>query len=137
MARPRKCRRVQGMPEHTRFGPTEGAEPGRSVVLTVDEFETIRLIDFEGFTQAECAEFMNVARTTIQSIYAAARWKLADALVNGVPLRIEGGDYEIDEAYCRRHHREGHAHGPRGGRGRHCRHGRSEVNGAENGNFNA
>lgn len=68
-----------------------------AVVMTVDQYETVRLIDLEGFTQEACAEKMEIARTTVQSIYAEARKKLADALVNGKMLRIEGGEYKLCE----------------------------------------
>lgn len=65
------------------------------VVMSVDEYETIRLIDLQGFTQEECAAQMNVARTTVQGIYNDARKKLADVLVNGQRLLIQGGDYVL------------------------------------------
>lgn len=80
--------------------------------MTVDEYETIRLIDLEGFTQEECAQQMNVARTTVQGIYARARKKIAHMLVNGSPLLIEGGEYKLCDGLgngcgrgCGRHHR--------------------------------
>ena len=63
--------------------------------MTVDEYETVRLIDLEGMTQEECAEKMYVARTTVQGIYTAARNKIADSLVNGKILLIDGGDYRL------------------------------------------
>lgn len=63
--------------------------------MTVDEYETIRLIDLEGFTQEECAQQMNVARTTVQGIYAEARKKVASSLVHGKVLWIEGGEYQL------------------------------------------
>lgn len=64
-------------------------------VYPLEEYECIRLIDFESLTQEECAEQMNMVRTTITSIYAKARRKIADCLVNGKELRIEGGNYEF------------------------------------------
>ena len=65
------------------------------IVLTVDEYETIRLLDKKGYSQEQCAESMQIARTTVQRIYEIARKKIADALIDGHPLRIEGGDFRI------------------------------------------
>lgn len=95
MARPRKCRRVCGLPEISDFGPVEKKPKDNVVLMSVEEYETIRLIDWEGLTQEECGKQMEVARTTVQSIYMAARRKLADCLVNGKLLKIEGGDYRV------------------------------------------
>lgn len=61
--------------------------------MTVDEYETIRLIDLNGLTQEECGVSMNVARTTVQAIYGSARKKLAELLVNAGELSVKGGDY--------------------------------------------
>jgi UPF0251 protein dhaf_1981 len=80
------------MPQSSVFIP-EDAAAGEPVVLTVDEYETIRLIDLEGCTQKEAAEQMHVARTTVQRVYNEARRKTADALVNSKKLAIAGGDY--------------------------------------------
>ena len=93
MARPLKCRRVCHFPQTLEFLPAQGAEEKTPVTLTVDEYETIRLIDLEGFSQEQCGEFMQIARTTVQRIYECARKKLATALVDGLPLRIAGGDF--------------------------------------------
>ncbi|HZK20920.1 MAG TPA: DUF134 domain-containing protein [Oscillospiraceae bacterium] len=96
MARPIKWRRVCCLPENKRFGPLDfKAGESHCVNMTVDEYETIRLIDLEGFTQEECAAQMNVARTTVQGIYIEARRKLANSLVNGKVLLIEGGEYRL------------------------------------------
>lgn len=93
MPRPRKCRKVCRMPKCREFQSAHRA--GEYVVLTVDEYECIRLMDKEGFSQEQCARFMQVARTTAQQIYHAARYKLALALVEGMGIRIEGGDYAL------------------------------------------
>ena len=95
MPRPKKCRRVCEFPRILHFSPENPAETAQPVTLTVEEYETIRLIDKEGLSQEECGEIMQVARTTVQQIYANARKKIADVLVEGLPLRIEGGDYEL------------------------------------------
>ena len=96
MPRPRKWRKVCEMPRCTKFGPKHGQAFGK-IVMTVDEYETIRLIDLEGLTQEECCEQMEVARTTVQAIYSSARKKLADSVVNGLQLCIEGGEYRLCE----------------------------------------
>lgn len=96
MPRPRKWRKVCSLPERNRFGPLGMAEDSENIVnMTVDEYETIRLIDLEGFTQEECAASMNIARTTVQKIYDEARRTLADSLVNGKVLWIAGGEYRL------------------------------------------
>lgn len=96
MPRPRKCRNVCCLPERNVYGPLNVQnDVDNLIVMTVDEYETIRLIDLEGFTQEKCANQMNIARTTVQGIYDDARRKLAESLVNGKILRIEGGDYKL------------------------------------------
>lgn len=98
MPRPRKCRIVCCMPEFNRFGPLGAdTELDNIIKMTVDEYETIRLIDLDGMTQEDCSKQMNVARTTVQGIYNEARKKLAQALVFGSELQIEGGEYRICE----------------------------------------
>lgn len=103
MPRPRKCRKVCQMPQTREFRPVGGGMNESTVILTVDEYETIRLIDKQGFSQEECSAYMQVARTTVQMIYNSARKKLASALVDGLPLRIQGGDYQLcdgEEEFC-------------------------------------
>jgi len=93
MPRPRKCRKVCRLPEVSEFNPV--GRSGEWIVLTVDEYETVRLIDREGFSQEQCAGYMQVARTTVQQIYNTARSKIAEALVCGIGIKIEGGDYTL------------------------------------------
>jgi len=96
MARPKKYRKVCFLPESNLFGPMGRKSPEcHAIIMTVEEYETIRLIDLEGLMQEECADRMNVARTTVQRIYMEARKKIAHSLVDGVLLKIEGGDYQL------------------------------------------
>lgn len=62
------------------------------MVIGYDEYEVIRLLDYAALTQEQCAEKMNVSRSTVTRMYDTARQKMADALVNGKKIRIEGGD---------------------------------------------
>ena len=95
MPRPRKSRRVCDYPRTEGFRPAGDSQRQDPVILTVDGYETIRLIDREGLSQEQCAERMGVARTTVQLIYAEARKQLADNLVEGRPLVIRGGEYRL------------------------------------------
>ncbi len=95
MPRPIKCRKVCRMPDNLKFLPQNPGENQEAVILNVDEFETIRLIDREGLSQEQCGQVMGVARATVQQIYTAARKKVADALVDGRTLQIEGGQYRL------------------------------------------
>ncbi len=95
MSRPKRCRRICGFPDFWSFGP-EGVESQETLVFKLDELETIRLIDYQKLTQEECASLMGVSRATVTGIYENARFKLADALINGKSIRITGGSYRID-----------------------------------------
>ncbi len=114
MPRPRKRRKVCRLPEISRYGPlTATPAEEAAIIMSVDEYEAIRLIDLEDFTQEQCADQMGIARTTVQRIYGDARRKAAQSLVHGKILKIEGGDYrlcdELEETCrcggCRRHRR--------------------------------
>jgi len=94
--RPLKCRRVAFLPGVTYFKPA--GIPLRSleeVRLSVEEAEAIRLKDFERLEQEEGAEKMNISRPTFQRVLSSARQKIADALLNGKAIRIEGGNFEM------------------------------------------
>ena len=107
MPRPCKRRRICAMPGAMRFGPKDrSCCESETVTMTLDEYETIRLMDLLGFTQEEAAASMGVARTTVQAIYESARRKLAQALCESRELCIEGGNYILCEGRgggCRCH----------------------------------
>lgn len=94
MARPTKWRRIENIPTIPYFIPSEKdiAEIPENV-LKLEELEAIRLKDLEGFEQGECAEKMEISRPTFQRILLSAREKIADSLVNGKVIHIEGGNF--------------------------------------------
>ena len=98
MARPRLCRRVGCMPESLYFKP-RGIPLSilEEINLTIDEFEAIRLADLEGLYQDQAAERMNISRQTFGRIIDSAHKKVAEALVQGKALKIEGGDFEMND----------------------------------------
>lgn len=110
MPRPQRCRRVCSEPQYSCFEP-EGVSNPESVVLSVDEYEVIRLVDFEKLSHEQCAAIMDISRTTVTEIYERARYKLSDCIVNGKQLVIAGGNYRIcsgkhqscGKRSCRRH----------------------------------
>lgn len=95
MARPSKERRVCRMPVNRVFFSEQKKETGNRIILSVEEYEVLRLMDYCGYTQAECAKQMDVGRGTVQSIYCEARKKLARFLVEGIPIQIDGGNYKV------------------------------------------
>ena len=94
MARPTRCRRVCSEPSCRSFTPQAGAGSGL-VALTVDEYEAVRLVDYEKLTHEQCAAHMAISRTTVTEIYESARFKISDSLVNGKALVISGGNYRV------------------------------------------
>ncbi|NTW84155.1 MAG: DUF134 domain-containing protein [Chlorobiaceae bacterium] len=92
VGRPIQCRSVQDLPKVTCFKP-DGIRQKKleSVLLTVDELEAIRLADLLGLYQEEAAKQMNVSRPTFGRILEAARKKVAEAIVEGKQLCIQGG----------------------------------------------
>ncbi len=92
MPRPHCWRRVEGHPIASVFKPAGIPTHALDVVLiTLDEFEAIRLADLDGLYQEQAAGRMGVSRPTFGRILESARGKLADALVHGKALKIEGG----------------------------------------------
>jgi len=70
-------------------------QTGWGTCLSVEEAEAIRLKDLERLEQEECAQRMNISRTTFARVLGSARQKMADALLNGKAIKIEGGNFEM------------------------------------------
>lgn len=96
MARPKKNRIVAGDPQVSYFKPR--GIPLRQleeVTLSVDEMEALRLADKENLSQADAGEKMGVSRATFGRIVQRARHLVAEALVEGKAIRVEGGSYQL------------------------------------------
>lgn len=94
MARPTKWRKIENVPAIPYFIPSnKDVEEVPENILKLEELEAIRLKDLEGLEQGECAEKMEVSRPTFQRILLSAREKIADSLVNGKTIHIEGGNF--------------------------------------------
>lgn len=96
MPRPTKWKTVCSEPKFRNFGPQD-YKCDEVIVMSVEEYEAIRCIDYEEMTQEECSLSMGVARTTIQRIYNNARKKLSKSLIDGVSIIIDGGNYRVCE----------------------------------------
>ncbi len=98
MPRPRRCRRVWGEPRFNTFKPSGiPSNMLEQVILTVNEYEAIRLKDLENLDQERAAEKMNISQPTFHRLLTSARKKITEAIVNGKSIRIEGGNYEIQK----------------------------------------
>ncbi len=93
----KRTRRINMLP------PMEGYKPFgipmrqlESVILLYEEFESIRLADYENLTQEEAAEKMNISRPTFTRLYDKARKSIARAFVEGKAIIISGGTYVTD-----------------------------------------
>ena len=96
--RPKKYRIVRVDPRISQFSPR--GRPGRpdEVDLAMDEFEAMRLADFVGFSQEKAAKSMHISQQTFSRILKIAHKTLADAIVHGKIIRIQGGHYVISSA---------------------------------------
>ena len=98
MPRSTKCRRVCAEPKSQVFK----AESTNSecMIIYVEELESIRLVDYEGWEQGEAAERMEISRGTFQRILYEARKKVAEALIQGKSLVVQGGNYTVASKVC-------------------------------------
>jgi len=98
MVRPRLCRRVRFQPGVTYFKPRGiPLMELEEVILHVDEYEAVRLKDLEGLEQEEASKKMNISQPTFFRLLDSARKKIADAMVNGKAIKIEGGIYKLSK----------------------------------------
>jgi len=96
--RPRLRRRVCFQPDVTYFKPAGIRMVDLlETIISVDEFEAVRLKDLEGFSQDDCAEKMGISQPTFHRLVASARKKITTALVKGQAIKIEGGLYKLSK----------------------------------------
>ncbi|MDY0131647.1 MAG: DUF134 domain-containing protein [Desulforegulaceae bacterium] len=104
MARPVKQRMVRQKPKSNYFKPR--GVPLRELeekILTIDETEAVRLADLKGLSHEQSGKKMEVSRQTFGRILASARNKIADAIINGKAINIEGGNFEIHPNFKGKH----------------------------------
>lgn len=94
MPRPKRPRCISARPRIQGFQP-RGAEETGEIILSLEEFEAVRLIDHEGLDQSGVAEIMGVSRQTVGRILKTARFKIAESLVTAKRLTVQGGCYEM------------------------------------------
>ena len=91
MPRPPRCRRICSTPKVDTFCPN-GSRDAEPILLTLDEYEVIRLVDLEQQTHEQCAAQMDISRSTVQEIYESSRRKLAACLVSAEGRSIRAVD---------------------------------------------
>ncbi len=98
MPRPRRCRRVEQQPEYTMFKPAGvKARELKESIITIDEYEAVRLKDLKGLGQEAAASKMNISQPTFNRLLTSARKKIADAIINGKSILIKGGNFNIEK----------------------------------------
>jgi len=96
MPRPRRIRRISFMPEVTYFKPAGVTMASlNETILTIEEYEAIRLIDLEGVEQSKAGKKMNISQPTLSRLLKSARKKISDAIINGKAIKIQGGTYKM------------------------------------------
>ena len=102
MSRPKRKRNISRPPIMEGFKPfgiaMKDLEP---IILLFEEYEAIRLKDYEGLSQLEASEKMNVSRPTLTRIYESARSSISKAFIEGKAIFIEGGNYEMEDLWYR------------------------------------
>ncbi len=123
MPRPKTPRQIIARPSVKEFRPG-GSQSRETLILSLEEFEVIRLIDYEGMDQSGAAAAMKVSRQTVGRILKSARFTLSKAVVQGHGLRVKGGCYTLGRQGKGQRHRGHHK-----GHGRGCGKGRRQDGG--------
>jgi len=95
MPRPRRIRRIFFQPNITHFVPRGIPKPAYEEILTYDEIETIRLKDLGNLEQGKAAKKMKISQPTFSRLLDSARKKIANAIINGQAIKIQGGDFKM------------------------------------------
>ncbi|MBU4308543.1 MAG: DUF134 domain-containing protein [Nanoarchaeota archaeon] len=96
MPRPIRCRRIQHMPSATYFKPAGVRMVDlQEIVLNIDEYEAVRLVDLEEVEQLKAAESMKISQPTFSRLLKSGRRKIANALINGKAIKVEGGNFSF------------------------------------------
>lgn len=100
MARTKKNRLIQMAPQFQGFSPHGiQSKKGKEVSINFEEYEALKLCDYEMLTQADAAQMMRVSRPTFTRIYESVRQKIAKAFIEGSEIRFEGGNVDIATWY--------------------------------------
>ncbi len=94
MPRPKLPRTIHSPPSIEKFNPS-GSQQSGEIVLSFEEFEAIRLIDFEGMGQSEASAHMGISRQTFGRVLRSARFTVSKSLVEGFQLKVTGGCYQL------------------------------------------
>lgn len=101
MPRPKRIRKMTNPPHFKGFRPIGLPEENNPVVLNYEEYEAIRLSDYEFHGQVKAAQIMEISRPTYARIYESARRKVAQAFVLGKAIVFEGGKVYFDSDWYR------------------------------------
>lgn len=94
MVRPQRRRCVRGNPDFDYFKPNNLKNLKESI-LTIEEFEALKLKDYENFQEKDAAVKMEISQPTFNRLYNQAKKKLVKAIVEGLAIKIEGGNYKM------------------------------------------
>jgi len=95
--RPKKCRKIEFLPDYSILSPNKHCE--NFIVIDLDEFEAIRLSDYEKMTHEESAKIMEISRPVFTKLLDKAHYKIAKALIEGISIKIHV-DGKLNEQSC-------------------------------------